>query len=69
MNWTGVQRRRAVAESRIRMMEGYASRKRCRRAALLEWFGEEIPACSGCDACADAGKRGRWFSPWNRLLR
>jgi ATP-dependent DNA helicase RecQ len=69
VNWTGVQRRRAVAESRIRMMEGYASRKRCRRAALLEWFGEEIPACSGCDACADAGKRGRWFSPWNRLLR
>jgi ATP-dependent DNA helicase RecQ len=69
VDWSGVQRRRAVAETRIRVMEGYASRKACRRAALLGWFGEEVSACSGCDACSGTETGGRWFRPWGLRRR
>lgn len=47
---------------------------RCRRTSLLEAFGEEPPACSGCDVCrgqdqappADAGPALRRLGPWVR---
>jgi len=66
VDWSGVQRRREVAEARIHVMEGYATRRACRRAALLGWFGEDVVACSGCDACTGRDKSARWWSLWSR---
>jgi hypothetical protein len=64
VDWSGVQRRREVAEARIKVMEGYATRRVCRRAALLAWFGENGVACSGCDACAGRQPGASWWRPW-----
>jgi len=64
IDWSGVHRRREVAEKRIRVMEGYAGRQQCRRAALLGWFGEDVTMCSGCDACHRPPARGSWLSLW-----
>jgi ATP-dependent DNA helicase RecQ len=63
VDWSGVHRRRRVAETRIKAMEGYAARRSCRRAALLGWFGEEVVSCSGCDACngEEDGTKWRWW--------
>ena len=33
-------------------MERYAKNRRCRRAALIGYFGERIARCSGCDVCS-----------------
>lgn len=47
---------RRIRESRIAIMRGYAEAVRCRRIALLEYFGVEAPeACGACDRC-DAGE-------------
>ncbi len=44
-----------IRESRIVVMRGYAEATRCRRVALLDYFGVESPeACGACDRC-DAG--------------
>ena len=44
-----------IRESRIAIMRGYAEAVRCRRVALLEYFGVEADgACGACDRC-DAG--------------
>jgi ATP-dependent DNA helicase RecQ len=44
-----------IRESRIAVMRSYAEAVRCRRIALLEYFGVEAPdACGACDRC-DAG--------------
>ncbi len=56
--WTRVARRRQAAEHRIRTMERYAMRRRCRRRQLLAWFGEELTACAGCDRCSPRGRPG-----------
>ena len=32
-------------------MEQYARGNSCRRRALVGYFGENLPACSGCDRC------------------
>ena len=32
-------------------MRRYVERLRCRRRALLEYFGEDFAGCSGCDVC------------------
>jgi RecQ family ATP-dependent DNA helicase len=52
VNWEPVRRRRRQAEGRIAVMERYAREHRCRRAALIEYFGERIVRCSGCDVCS-----------------
>ncbi len=38
-------------------MRGYVERRRCRRRMLLEYFGEQLGRCSGCDVCGN-GKAG-----------
>ena len=52
VDWTPVRRRRREAEERIAVMERYAKERRCRRAALLGYFGERLARCAGCDVCA-----------------
>lgn len=50
--WDAVRERRQAAATRIAVMENYATRRRCRRTALLEYFGEQVPRCAGCDVCS-----------------
>lgn len=52
VDWSGVRKRRREAERRIRAMGEYGTVARCRRATLLEWFGEPGVRCAGCDWCA-----------------
>lgn len=42
-------RRRAAA--RLAAVRGYARTLRCRRAVIAEYFGQDPPACDGCDRC------------------
>ncbi len=51
VDWTPVRRRRREAERRLAAIVRYASARRCRRATLLEWFGEKVRRCGGCDVC------------------
>ncbi len=48
-DWSAVRARRGRAEGRIAAMERYATTWGCRRAALLDYFGERLARCSGCD--------------------
>ncbi len=46
------ERRRAVEQSRVDMIRGYAESPGCRRAFLLGYFGEPFqPPCGRCDRC------------------
>lgn len=48
---------REVARSKLQSMVDYCTTTECRRKMLLGYFGERIEEpCSGCDACAPAGK-------------
>jgi ATP-dependent DNA helicase RecQ len=51
VDWRRVRRRRREAGRRIDAMVAYARTKRCRRRALLSWFGETVERCNGCDRC------------------
>ncbi|HET9065919.1 MAG TPA: RecQ family ATP-dependent DNA helicase [Gemmatimonadales bacterium] len=51
VDWTRVRRRRREAERRVEAMSAYAAARRCRRAVLMEWFGERLRHCTGCDRC------------------
>lgn len=52
VDWAPVDRRRRAAEGRVDAVERYATGSQCRRAALLEYFGERINVtCTGCDRC------------------
>ncbi|MES2123200.1 MAG: RecQ family zinc-binding domain-containing protein, partial [Gemmatimonadota bacterium] len=51
VNWSPVRLRQRVAWRRLEHMLAYAGGRRCRRAALLEWFGERVVRCAGCDRC------------------
>ncbi|MEO8450265.1 MAG: ATP-dependent DNA helicase RecQ [Gemmatimonadota bacterium] len=57
VDWSGVRRRHREALDRIRTVERYAAEGRCRRAALLEYFGQKLPRCAGCDVCDGRGRR------------
>jgi ATP-dependent DNA helicase RecQ len=51
-----LQERRQRANDRLRRMVDFASGTGCRRAALLEYFGQPFePPCGACDACEDRG--------------
>jgi len=46
------ERHRAVARSRVGMVQGYAELDDCRRAYLLNYFGEDFAKpCNYCDKC------------------
>jgi ATP-dependent DNA helicase RecQ len=49
--WKRINCRKKVALRRIAAMAHYARTSRCRRAALIGWFGERLKGCSGCDNC------------------
>ncbi len=51
VDWRPVDRRRAAAQARIDAVERYARTRGCRRAAVLDYFGERAASCSGCDRC------------------
>jgi ATP-dependent DNA helicase RecQ len=51
VDWSAVAERRRRAEARIAAVEGYARGRTCRRRVLLEYFGERLERCSGCDRC------------------
>ncbi len=51
VNWAPVRRRRREAEHRLQAMQRYATTRRCRRETLLDWFGEPLRRCAGCDNC------------------
>ena len=55
-DWREVRRRKRLALTRLRAVERYAAGGSCRRRALIGWFGERLPRCSGCDRC-DSGSR------------
>jgi ATP-dependent DNA helicase RecQ len=45
-------RHRTIARTRVEMMRGYAEANECRRAYLLNYFGEAFtPPCNACDVC------------------
>lgn len=48
----GRGRRRAAR--RLEAMRGYVRARRCRRAVIAAYFGEEPPDCAGCDRCGEA---------------
>jgi ATP-dependent DNA helicase RecQ len=50
-DWSGVRTRKRLALTRLGAVERYATDHRCRRRALIGWFGERLPRCSGCDRC------------------
>lgn len=51
VNWSGLRARQQAAQRRLDHMLAYAGGSRCRRVALLGWFGERVVRCSGCDRC------------------
>ena len=74
------EHRRAYERSRLDMVRGYAELRECRRAYLLNYFGDDSPSecCGRCDADMDrhatvADERQRSDdvvgSPWARLDR
>lgn len=57
LDLSDVERRRRQVEERLRAVEGYLEGRACRRRAILEYFGENLPSswsCSGCDRCRPA---------------
>jgi ATP-dependent DNA helicase RecQ len=60
-DWRRIRRRRGAALERLAIMRRYVGRGRCRRGALLSYFGEPMRRCEQCDVCA-RGKRLRlWW--------
>ena len=51
VDWRKVDARRQAAEDRIKTVKRYAAARRCRREAMIGYFGERLVRCSGCDVC------------------
>src|SRR3954452_6921815 len=51
VDWRPIRQRRSLAESRIQAVEDYARERRCRRSKLVNYFGEKLRSCAGCDCC------------------
>ena len=54
-DWSCAQRLRKAALEGLRAVQDYATTSKCRRRALLAYFGDETPRCGGCDVCGDGG--------------
>jgi ATP-dependent DNA helicase RecQ len=54
VDWSRVARRREAVAERVQVVERYATMARCRRQALLAYFGEAIDPCGNCDVCSSA---------------
>ncbi len=52
----GPERRRRE-HKRLDALLGYCEAPACRRAALLDYFGERIAPCGNCDGCLDPAER------------
>jgi ATP-dependent DNA helicase RecQ len=54
VDFEAIDARRRVAQTRLAAMIRYAEARTCRRAVLLEYFGDTAPRvpCGGCDRCA-----------------
>jgi len=67
---SAAERLRSFEQSRIDMMRAYAESSACRREFILNYFGETLAGCAGCDVCA-AGKSqpaaDRPFPPQSRV--
>jgi ATP-dependent DNA helicase RecQ len=46
-----------AVQAGLATMRNYVQRRRCRRHMLLEYLGERLDRCAGCDVCA---RRRRW---------
>ena len=57
VDWRPVRERRSQAEARIQAVEDYARATGCRRARLVQYFGERLDHCAGCDRCGAKGAR------------
>jgi ATP-dependent DNA helicase RecQ len=53
VDWNSLDAQRAAVGARLTAVVRYAEARRCRRAALLAYFGESLApgACAGCDRC------------------
>ncbi len=54
-DWSRAQRLRKAGIEGLRAVRAYATTPRCRRRALLAYFGDETPMCGGCDVCGEGG--------------
>ncbi len=59
VDWGPVKRRLRAARHRLATIDRYASANRCRRRALVGYFGEVLDRCSGCDRCGHRVLRQR----------
>ena len=51
VDWRPIRERRSQAEARIQAVEDYARERQCRRSRLVQYFGEHLHHCAGCDCC------------------
>lgn len=58
-DWSRAQRLRKAGIEGLRAVRAYATTPRCRRRALLAYFGDETVTCGGCDICGEGGGASR----------
>jgi ATP-dependent DNA helicase RecQ len=51
---------RAARERGLRAMQRYLTTRGCRRRVLLDYLGERLSRCSGCDHCDASRRRPAW---------
>jgi ATP-dependent DNA helicase RecQ len=60
IDFGSVIRRRKHAEARLRKMIEYATGGRCRRAQILDYFGQQYePPCADCDVCSRVERKAQ----------
>jgi ATP-dependent DNA helicase RecQ len=69
VDWSRVRARRRMALERIATVERYAEGTRCRRVVLLEYFGQRLARCAGCDRCGEPAHLPPLAADASRRLR